>query len=112
MTNSKEPVIVDFSQMGGPVYSGRAKGELARKTLGLNAVDAEQSKVVVYIPADTYSVTTSFFLGLFGESIRQAGSREKFLSLFNFEAPDVFKSTFDSCISRALIEHSALVPRK
>lgn len=112
MTSSSKPVIVDFSQMGGPVYSGRAKGELARETLNLNTIDNEQSKVIVQIPEDTYSVTTSFFLGLFGESIRQAGSREKFLSLYHFEAPDVFKSTFDSCISRALIEQSALVPRK
>ena len=112
MKESSTSAILDFAEMGGPVYSGRAKGELARKTFDLGARDDEQCNVIVYIPEDTYSVTTSFFLGLFGESIRRAGSREAFLNRYRFEGPDLFMSTFDTCISRALLDQSALVPRK
>ena len=112
MTENSTTVIVDFSNLGGPVYSGRAKGELARATLNLDAFDRKLAQVIVRIPEDTYSVTTSFFLGLFGESIRKAGSREAFLRRYHFEMPDVFKSTFDTCIVRALQAQSALLPNK
>ena len=105
-TNS---IVIDFQNMGGPVHSGRSKGELTRKRFNLDAIDRKKCKVIVRIPETTYSVTSSFFLGLFGESIRQAGSRKDFFSRYEFQNPDVFCDTFETCISRALQEHRALV---
>lgn len=104
-----EPIVIDFQKMGGVVHSGRAKGELTRERFNLDKIDKEQRRVIVRIPESTYSVTTSFFLGLFGKSIRQAGSREAFLARYEFQIPQVFRDTFDSCVSRALQEHRPLV---
>ena len=107
--NADRIVTIDFQELGGPVYSGRSKGELARKKFNLDEVDKNQMKVVVRIPETTYSVTSSFFLGLFGESVRRAGSREAFLRRYDIQAPEVFGETFDTCISRALQKHRPLI---
>lgn len=106
---TENQVTIDFQSLGGPVHSGRSKGELVREKFKLDHIDNEPVRVVVQIPEATYSVTTSFFLGLFGDSVRKAGSREAFLRKFNFQAPEVFDKTFDTCISRALQEQRALV---
>lgn len=108
-----QSMVIDFRNLGGPVYSGRSKGELARRSLGLDAFDDKPgAHIIVKVPDSTYSVTTSFFLGLLGTSVRKAGSREAFLARFSFEAPDVFTDTFNSCISRALQEQTALVGKR
>lgn len=105
-----EHLIIDFSALGGPVYSGRKKGSLARERFKLDEIDhTAAAQVRIRIPDDTYSVTTSFFLGLFGESIKRAGTRKAFLEKFVFESPEVFSETFDTCITRALQEQSSLV---
>ena len=108
MSASSE-VVVDFKKLGGPVYSGRSKGALARKEFKLDEVDKAQAKVIVRIPESTYSVTSSFYLALFGKSILQAGSREAFLNRYDFQVPKVFLDTFETCIARALQEHRALI---
>ena len=106
---TNKTVRIEFSELGGPVHSGRLKGQLARKVLNLDEIDAQKANVVVHIPDTTYSVTTSFFLGLFGKSVRQAGSRDAFLSRYEFNAPSIFVDMFETCISRVLQEHHALV---
>ena len=107
--NVRSEVVVDFKKLGGPVYSGRSKGELARIKFKLDEVDKAQAKVIVRIPESAYSVTSSFYLALFGKSILHAGSREAFLSRYDFQVPKVFLDTFETCISRALQEHRALI---
>ena len=108
---SDAPVIIDFEQLGGLVHSGRAKGELARSEFDLDAMDEAQIEILVRIPSSTYSVTTSFFLGLFGDSVRRAGSRDAFLRRYHFDSPEVFRATFDTCIARALREHTELIAK-
>ena len=103
------PIVIDFQRIEGSVHSGRSKGELTREKFNLDEIDKEQRKVIVRIPESTYSVTTSFFLGLFGRSIRQAGSRKAFLSRYEFQAPKVFLDTFETYISRALQDHRPLI---
>ncbi len=109
MNTEEHSIVVDFSKLGGPVYSGRKRGELVRKKMKIDSVDQGEAIVHVKIPADAYSVTSSFFLGLFGESIRRAGDRQTFLKKFQFDCPPVFQETFDSCIARALQEQTELV---
>lgn len=109
---SADPVIrIEFQELGGPVYSGRAKGELARLKFNLDEIDKKQHRVVVNIPETTYSVTTSFFLAFFSKSIQRAGSREAFLNRYEFHIPEFFRETFDTCISRALKAHHVIIPR-
>ena len=107
----KQQLIIDFSKFGGPVYSGRAKGELARTKLNLDAHDAQDCQARVIIPERTFSVTSSFFLGLFGKSVRHAGSGDEFLKRYRFKAPEIFEKTIDLFILRALREQTDLVSR-
>jgi len=112
MTDKK--VIIEFAKLGGPVYIGRPRGEAARKKLNLDDIDRDGSVTVeVIIPADTYSINSSYFLGLFGDSIRAAGSREAFLKKYIFKCEEVIReSSVESGIERALHEHGFILPRK
>ena len=109
--NSDQQLVIDFSKFGGPVYSGRAKGELARADLELDAHDANNCHARVIIPEGTFSVTSSFFLGLFGKSVRHAESRDEFLKRYKFNTPDTLKKIIDLFILRALREQTDLVSR-
>ena len=60
---------IDFAKLGGPVYVGRANGAAVRALLKLDALDAHDDPVIVSVPEGTYSVNSSFFLGMFGPSI-------------------------------------------
>lgn len=102
-------VVIDFAKLGGPVYLGRERGQKIREQFALDRIDKIDQKVVVNIPANTYSINSSFFLGLFGRSIRNAGSREEFLQKFTFDAPRLFSEVIESCIARALHEKGFLI---
>lgn len=63
------------------VFSGRDKGENARKLLRLNERDIDDKKYLIAVP-DVYSINVSFFLGCFGESVRKLkynGFKDKYL---------------------------------
>lgn len=100
---------IDLGDIGRQVFLGRNKGEQARVKFKLDDADVSGTKFTVLIPESTYAVASSFFLGLFGPSVRAAGSREHFLAKFDFKAPSSIRSTIDSCIARALHEHKALI---
>lgn len=96
------PVSIDLSIFNGPVYAGRARGEKARQLVKLDQIDESATSVEVTVPESTYSVTSSFFLGMFGPSVVKAGSREEFVKRFHFTSPSFLKSDFDEYISYAL----------
>lgn len=94
---------IDLSKYDGPVFSGRDRGELIRSKIGLDSADNDpQTLIEVDVPANTYSVTSSFFLGLFGPSIVRAGSSEIFFVKFHFNATPTIKNRIFSFVSRAL----------
>lgn len=99
---------IDFSNLGGPVYAGRPRGELARKKLKIDALDGDASTVDVVIPQDTYSLNSSFFLGFFGPSVVKLGTRDAFLSKYHFIAPPYIMEEVEKGVQRALIEVSPL----
>ncbi len=54
------------------VISGRPEGKEARKKLKLDKEDLKKDEIVkVMITDKIFSVNTSFFLGLFGKSVRK-----------------------------------------
>lgn len=57
---------------------------------------------------DGYNINSSFFLGLFGKSIRKAGSKEAFLLKFKFETNGKEYQVINRSIERALIFKSPL----
>lgn len=99
--------LIDFNNLGMPVFTGRARGQESRKRLGLDNLPAEEV-VDVRIPEDVYTITSSYFLGLFGPSVRSAGSREKFLERFKFTAPAHIKDKLGDFVTRALRDQQNL----
>jgi hypothetical protein len=84
------------------VYTGRDRGARLRAELGLDAVDTSDETVEVSIPENTYTVTSSFFLGLFGPSVVKAGSKDRFFSKYHFRAPAFLRPDVDGYVARAL----------
>lgn len=106
---NQETVTIDFSNFGGPVYSGRDRGELARREKRMGDLDSSDGVIEVNISDATYAVTSSFFLGLFGPSIKKCGNRDAFLAKFQFDIPEPFKPMLESCIERALRGNTELL---
>lgn len=98
---------IDFGTLGGPVFAGRPKGELARLRLGLDQLDVGPEPISVSFPEDTYSLNSSYFLGMFGPSVRRLG-REGFLLQYRFVGPDFVLEAVEEGIVRALQEASPL----
>jgi len=102
-------IIIDFSSLGGPLYSGRDRGEEARVNFDLDILDQEDVVIDVEIPDKTYSVTSSFFLGFFGNSIRACGDIDCFFNKFRFKAPNRMIEKFSGYAKRALREKKPLI---
>jgi hypothetical protein len=99
---TKKAFMIDFKNIQGPVYTGRDRGERLRQDLKLDQVDATDVPVEVRIPETTYTISSSFFLGLFGPSVIRAGSREAFYDRYQFKSPAFLKEAMDQYVARAL----------
>lgn len=104
-----DEIEIDLKNFGGPVYSGRAKGEQVRSKIKLDEIDSNATKVRIIVPENTFSLNSSFFLGLFGNSIRAAGSSNVFLEKFKFNNPPHIDKYITSGIERALLERMPLI---
>jgi hypothetical protein len=100
----EEKILIDLSRYGGPVYSGRSRGEVVRDKLGLDQYDKSGQEIVIEVPENTYSITSSFFLGLFGRSIVYFGSKDLFLKKYEFIANELLLNSIDKYINIALLE--------
>jgi hypothetical protein len=101
-----EPFVIDFGKFEGRVYTGRDRGERLRAELRLDDVDAADQGVVIVIPDTTYSISSSFFLGLFGPSVVRFGSRNEFFEKYQFQANDFFRGIINGHVERALQERN------
>jgi len=101
-------MIIDFEKLGGPVYIGRDRGMAERAKYNLDEVDKSDQCVTVKIPESTYSINSSFFLGLFGKSIKYAGSSEKFREKYVISAPKEINDNLENYIERALYEKTLM----
>lgn len=98
----KTNTIIDFSGIEGPVYTGRDRGERLREKFKVNELDNLDSVINVIIPSETYSISSSFFLGLFGPSIIKLGSTDAFFKHYKFITNDFIKSIIEAHTLRAL----------
>ncbi|MBO3760403.1 hypothetical protein [Ciceribacter sp. L1K22] len=89
--------------------SGHDRGLAARKKFKLEELDKAGDQVVVSIPDFVYSVTPSFFQGMFAESVRLFGNREKFLSRYQFRADPVVLEQIDNGIRASLMQRRSLL---
>src|SRR5690349_6207321 len=68
--------LATFATKGVGILAGRERGALARRHLKLDDADRTGAELEVRIPDAIISVNSSFFLGLFGESVRGLGETE------------------------------------
>ena len=94
--------VIDFGKLEGPVFTGRPRGEALRARLKVDALDTADAIVDVQIPDTTYTISSSFILGLFGKSVVRAGSKQAFYQKYHFHASQVFQDVVESCVTRAL----------
>lgn len=84
--------IIDLDHLTdqGKVHNlaGRERGENARAHFDLDNLDGLEEPVSVKIPDHVYGLSSSFFLGMFSRSIRNAGSQERFLQKYKFDVTD------------------------
>lgn len=80
----------DFQQEGSAIFSGREFATNIRKQLELDKLELTAKEITIVIPQDTISVNTSFFLSLFGSSIRSMG-KVNFLNKYKFECDEIIK---------------------
>ena len=98
MKSQVTPLEVDLGRYRsgtGRVFAGRRRGRQCRERANLDEADATQKRVVVHIPKKTYSVNSSFFLAMFGPSIRHLGP-EMFLKLYTFTGWDATQTVEDA----------------
>lgn len=93
---------IDFSKIEGPVYTGRDRGERLRASFHLDDIDSTNELVQVIIPPQTYSISSSFFLGLFGPSVVRLGNKEAFFKKYSFVTSDFLSKVIDAHALRAL----------
>ena len=102
MNQTQAHKTIDFAGIEGPVYTGRSRGERLRTEMDLDKLDAAGATVDVRIPNETYTMSSSFFLGLFGPSVVKAGSKKAFFERYHFQSPDFLSAILDTYVSRAL----------
>jgi hypothetical protein len=61
---------------GNRVLAGREYGQSASKEAKLAELDAQDLEIVISVPVDFIAVSSSFFRGMFGDSIRRLGEVE------------------------------------
>lgn len=76
--------LLEYRGNGSTVFTGRKEGKLARNKLKLDEKDKDSIIYDVIIPKNTTSINSSFFLGLFYDSIEALGSIEKFVEKYRF----------------------------
>ena len=82
------------------VFSGREAGYTCREFFKLDQLDKAGTEITVIIPEEVYSVNSSFFLGMFGDSIRNLG-KDRFHSQYHFVGKGISR-TLNSGIRDAL----------
>lgn len=98
--------LINFDKIQGPVYTGRPRGEKLRKELALENLDLQAEYINVSIPDSTYTITSSFFLGMFGPSVVKLGSSDAFFNKYHFSAKPAFMNLFKDYVERALQQKS------
>ena len=103
--------IVKYRGQNSTVFTGRPEGKLARVDLKLDEKDTDGLSYSVVIPKGTTSFNSSFFLGMFFDSIKALGSIEKFYEKYSFaieeqddEWNDILKRNLAECRRKATNE--------
>lgn len=105
-TKKKKSIItIDIGKYGGPIFLGRTEGAVMRDKFSLDECDDSDVEVAVIFPPTTKGIGSSFFLAMFGPSIRKAGSKAQFLEKYKFSGPEfLIDDLVPSSIERSLFD--------
>ena len=101
---------INFAKLGGRAYAGRDNGKAAKEYFHISEKIINSNlgdKIRVIFPDETKTLTSSYFLGCFGESIIALGSKEKFAEHCELSYPDKLRKVTDKGINTALMATSA-----
>ena len=90
------------------VISGRNLGKEQRKSLKIDEKINKYEIIEVVIPNNIYSISSSFFLGMFGDIVRNYKTKEKFLEKFIFNCSESLKNNINDGINDALNDVDAM----
>jgi len=69
--------LANYQSGGAKIFAGRDRGAFVRSAAALAEFEKSADDVLeVRVPDETYAVTSSFFLALFGATIRALGEAE------------------------------------
>ncbi len=85
-------LVIELSEALGAVPYGHDRGVALREHYDLHRLEDEVARVRVVCPAEIFSISSSFFMGLFGPSVSKCGSVSAFERKFQFVAPDELQS--------------------
>jgi hypothetical protein len=97
----KEIDLSQFTSQKSMVLSGRERGVEVRAKLNFNQLDNADIEASVSVPDHIISLNSSFFQGLFGDSVRTLGE-EGFRRKYQFKCTSVITEDVDKGIVDAL----------
>lgn len=100
---------INLSEYGGPIFTGRNKGEKIAKILALSEKESVYDKISTVIPPETWSVNSSFFLGIFGDRIKEFNDIDKFLKKYEFICSEQIENSIREHIKLGLLSLKKLV---
>jgi hypothetical protein len=107
------PTRIDLGELtrGGEVrnLSGQERGVAARRHFGLPGLDGSSEPVEVFVPNEITTLTTSFFQGMFAESVHALGGRERFLTHYRFDASPIVLRQLDRGIQNVTTRRSQVL---
>lgn len=80
--------------------TGKPAGINAREFLNLKELDRSSTPVNVIVPEHIYAISSSFFLGMFSESLQNLGGKDEFLQHYKFSADQNFMEQVEEGIKR------------
>ena len=102
---------IRFSELteGGKVRNlvGHERGEDARERWTLDDLDQDNEVVEVFVPAELLTLSSSFFQGMFAQSVKKMG-HDGFLDHYRFHASPIVMQQVADGIRDSLMKRSAL----
>jgi hypothetical protein len=90
------------------VFSGRERGKYWRRQFRLDELDRADHRVTVVVPDDILALNLSFFLSLFGESVRFLGP-EGFRDKYEFRCDPSLNPQIEQGVEQALKKSNVLL---
>lgn len=91
---------VELNDIQGNVWVGRASGLAARNLYDVDNWDSDPEELVLIIPDHVYTISSSFFIGMFGPSFTTLGY-EGFGRKYQFVAHPMLKNVLQMYVSTA-----------